>query len=235
MMDDPVILAILAGVVLLVLIVAAVMMARRRRRRLAEEFGPEYDHAVATHGRRRGAQELEARREHVEHLTLRDLTPEEHAELVRRWQELQGRFVDHPSVAVAEADALIAETMRLRGYPMDDIADDERRAADLSVAYPSDVGLYREASEIARRSRRNEATTEELRQAIVHYRNLFEKLGERGGGGSRPQRVERPPERPGERPGDGVTVRPAARDEVQPPVRPGERPARPADQPGTRR
>lgn len=228
MMDDPVVLAVLAGLVLLVLIVAAVMVTRRRRRRLSEEFGPEYEHTVATHGRRGAAQELESRREHVDSLELRDLTAEEHSELVRRWQEVQGRFVDQPAVAVTEADALIAETMRLRGYPIDDISHDERREADLSIAYPQEVGRYRDAADIARRSRRNEATTEELRQAMVHYRSLFDSLSKSRQGDDtdrlRSERTERPPERPGERAGE----QPVERD-VEPPVRPGERAARPAD------
>lgn len=236
MLDDPVVLAVLAGVVLLVVVGAAVFVARRRRQRLADQFGPEYEHAVATHGRRGAARELEARRDHVDKLDLRDLTAEEHSELVRRWQEVQGRFVDQPAVAVTEADALIAETMRLRGYPIDDISHDERREADLSVAYPQEVGRYREAADIARRSRRNEATTEELRQAMVHYRSLFDGLAEarQGDDIDRPRteraRAERPPERPGERAGE----LPVERD-VEPPVRPGERAARPADPAATRR
>lgn len=230
MLNDPVVLAVLAGLLVLLLIVVAVVVARRRRRRLADEFGPEYDHAVATYGRRRGAQELAARREHVDQLELRDLTADEHAELVQRWQTVQARFVDQPSAAVTEADAVIAETMRLRGYPIDDVADDERREADLSVAHPTEVGLYREAAAIARRSRRNEATTEELRQAMVHYRSLFDSLaGSRHGDAhaherSHGERAERPPERPGER----VAERPHD-DDLAPPVRPGERAARPPD------
>jgi hypothetical protein len=228
MLDDPVVLAVLAGVVLLAVIVVFVLVARRRRQRLADEFGPEYDHAVATHGRRRGQQELEARREHVDHLTLRDLTREEHDELVSRWQGVQGRFVDQPSAAVTEADALIAETMRLRGYPIDDVADDERREADLSVAHPTEVGLYRDAAAVARRSRRNEATTEELRQAMVHYRTLFESLASSRQDDAveprRDERTERPPERPGER----MAERPLS-DDVDPPVRPGERAAGPGE------
>lgn len=228
MLDDPVVLAVLAGVVLLVVLVAFVLVARRRRRRLTDEFGPEYDHAVATHGRRRGQRELEARREHVDHLTLRDLTRAEHDELVSRWQTVQARFVDQPAAAVTEADAVIAETMRLRGYPIDDVADDEQREADLSVAHPAEVGLYRDAAAVARRSRRNEATTEELRQAMVHYRTLFESLaGSRQGDGVEPPRTERT-ERPPERPGERVAERPATGD-AAPPVRPGERAAQPGD------
>jgi hypothetical protein len=230
-----VVLAVLAGLLLLIANVAADVVARNRPRRLADQFGPEYDHAVATYGRRRGGQELEARREHVDQLTLRDLTADEHAELVQRWQTVQARFVDQPSAAVTEADAVIAETMRLRGYPIDDVADDERREADLSVAHPTEVGLYRDAAAIARRSRRNEATTEELRQAMVHYRSLFDSLAKaRQGDGvdhARSERTERPPERPGERVGE----RRVEDDDVAPPVRPGERAAQPVDTAGTRR
>lgn len=178
-MNDPVILTALAVLLLLVVIVAAVAISRRRRRRLAERFGPEYEHAVATHGRRRGERELEERREHVEKLHLRDLSPEERSELVRRWDRVQARFVDQPVAAVSEADELIAETMRRRGYPLDEVDDPERREADLSAAHPHEVSLYRDAAAIARRSRENEATTEELRQAMVHYRGLFETLSGR--------------------------------------------------------
>lgn len=222
MLNDPVVLAVLVGVVVLLLVVAAVAMAvsRRRRRRLADRFGPEYDHAVSTHGRRRAERELEARREHVDHLPLRDLTADERSELVRRWAQVQARFVDQPVAAVADADALIGETMRLRGYPVDEVADDERREADLSAAHPREVGLYRQAAAIARRSRSNQATTEELRQAMVHYRALFESLSGAPHAASPAERVpERRPERPGEGMGEpvgvaaGGTADPRTRDE----------------------
>ena len=207
MLNDPVVQTVLVAVaaVLLVVLVVALLVARRRRRRqdLSERFGPEYEHAVSTHGRRQGERELEARREHVEHLPLRDLSAEERSELVRRWGQVQARFVDQPVAAVADADSLIAETMRLRGYPVDEVADDERREADLSGSHPREVGLYRQAAAIARRSRSNQATTEELRQAMVHYRALFETLS---GAARQGAAVAEPvPEHRPERPGEGMT------------------------------
>lgn len=210
-MNDPVVLTALAVLLLLVVLVAAVAVARsrRRHRRLANRFGPEYEHAVATHGRRRGERELEARGRHVDELRLRELSAEERAELLHRWERVQARFVDHPVAAVSEADELIAETMRRRGYPLDEVFDPERREADLSAAHPREVGLYREAAAIARRSRTNEATTEELRQAMVSYRTLFESLSARAAatapgataaGATAEGTAERRPERPGEAP-----------------------------------
>lgn len=216
-MNDPVVLTALAVLLLLVVLVAALAVARsrRRRRRLANRFGPEYEHAVATHGRRHGERELEARGRHVDELDLRELSAEERAELRHRWERVQARFVDHPVAAVSEADELIAETMRRRGYPLDEVFDPERREADLSAAHPREVGLYREAAAIAHRSRSNEATTEELRQAMVHYRTLFESLSGREAAAAT---AERRPERPGEvvvadgpAHGDGRTHPPATR------------------------
>ncbi|HUO86904.1 MAG TPA: hypothetical protein VM617_05905 [Thermoanaerobaculia bacterium] len=214
-MNDPVILTIAVVLLLLVGVAVAVAVTRRRRRQLAERFGPEYEHTVSTHGRRGAERELEARREHVDHLRLRDLSEEERSELVRRWDRVQTRFVDQPAAAVADADSLIGETMRLRGYPVDEVADDERREADLSAAHPHEVGLYREASAIARRSGRDEASTEELRQAMVHYRTLFESLA--GAGHAEAAEPSAPAGRPS---GDDGRLERSA---IRPPAeRPGE-------------
>ncbi|HEX6202464.1 MAG TPA: hypothetical protein VF100_05620 [Thermoanaerobaculia bacterium] len=210
-MNDPVLLTALAVILLLVVVVVAVAISRRRRHRLAERFGPEYEHAVATHGRRRGERELEARQQHLDELHLHELTAEERSELVRRWDRVQARFVDQPVAAVSEADELIAETMRRRGYPLDEVYDPERREADLSAAHPHEVSLYRDAAAIARRSRDNQATTEELRQAMVHYRTLFETLSGRtapaAGTTAATAPAEQRPVRPGEAmPGAGAPV-----------------------------
>jgi hypothetical protein len=216
-MNDPVILTAIAVILLLAVVVAVVAISRRRRHRLAERFGPEYEHAVATHGRRRGERELEARQQHVDKLHLHDLSAEERSELVRRWDRVQARFVDQPVAAVSEADELIAETMRRRGYPLDEVYDPERREADLSGAHPHEVSLYRDAADIARRSRDNQATTEELRQAMVHYRTLFETLSGRtaqaAGTTAATAPAEQRPVRPGEAmPGTGApaSTEPAA-------------------------
>jgi hypothetical protein len=147
---------------------------QQRTHRLRQRFGPEYDHSVRALGDRHHAErELQRREERVEHLEIRPLEPEDRERFLQQWQAVQGRFVDEPRGAIAEADDLVAEVMRARGYP---VADFEQRAADISVDHPAVVENYRAANEIARRSDRGEADTEELRQAMVHYRVLFEDL-----------------------------------------------------------
>jgi hypothetical protein len=173
--------ALLLLVVAVALIAAAsvvgVFLSRRRSARLRSQFGPEYDHAVAARGDRRSAEDdLEARRRRVEELELRELTPQERTALTGRWEAVQAGFVDRPEEAVLEADRLLAQAMADRGYPRDHIQDGGRREEDLSVGYPAEISHYREAAVIADRSRRGEATTEELRRAMVHYRSLFESL-----------------------------------------------------------
>jgi hypothetical protein len=171
-------LVLVAAVVLIVVAAGLwLLLSRRRSSTLRQQFGPEYEHAVHLHGDRRTAEEdLETRREQVSELELRDLTPEERSELITRWERVQTRFVDEPTEAVVEADTLLSEAMRDRGYPLDHIRDGDRREQDLSVAYPAEVSSFREATAIAARSRRGDATTEELRRAMVCYRSLFEGL-----------------------------------------------------------
>lgn len=173
MNDTAVILIALAAVVVLGLL-AFLLWRSARRRRLRHRFGPEYDHAVRSTGdRRRAERDLEAREKRVAGLDLRGLDATERDRFVTRWRALQSRFVDRPSEAVAEADGLIAEVMRARGYPDEDY---RQRQEDLSVEYPAEVREYRQALAIAGRNRRGEASTEDLRQAMVHYRNLFSHL-----------------------------------------------------------
>jgi len=175
---DPKVIAL--AVLLLVLIaVVAVLYIRKRRNATAElrdKFGPEYDRAVLQHGSERKAQaKLEDREKRVEKLNIRDLDPMEHERFLKQWLSTQSRFVDSPKGAVAEADDLVSALMKARGYPMTEF---DQRAADISVDHPRVVENYRSAHEIAGRAGKSEATTEELRTAMIHYRSLFEELVE---------------------------------------------------------
>ena len=166
---------ILVVAALLVGAAVAWMIAHRRRsRHLRARFGPEYDHAVQHNGSRgRAEKDLEAREARVRDLDIRPLTAADRERYAHRWQEVQARFVEDPLIAVAEADRLVDEVMRERGYP---VGNFEQRAADISVDHPKVVEHYRAARAIAHRARQGKTTTEELRQAMVHYRVLFEDL-----------------------------------------------------------
>jgi hypothetical protein len=145
-----------------------------RRRALQHRFGPEYDRAVAE-GDSRSAAERELRereRRHAE-LELRDLTPEARTRYTTAWTEIQARFLDDPAGAVRDADALVTELIAERGYPTGAY---EEQIAHLSVEHARTLGHYRDAHEISQLSDRGEATTEQLRQAVVHYRTLFSDL-----------------------------------------------------------
>jgi hypothetical protein len=145
-----------------------------RRRALQHRFGPEYDRAVAE-GDSRVAAERELRdreRRHAE-LELRDLAPEARSRYATAWEEIQARFLDDPTAAVRDADALVTELIAERGYPAGEY---EEQVAHLSVEHARTLGHYRDAHEISQLSDRGEATTEQLRQAVVHYRTLFSEL-----------------------------------------------------------
>jgi hypothetical protein len=167
---------VLIIVLLIALVAAGVVMARQRRsQQLQEGFGPEYGRTLADHGDRHEAEsELRARRERHEQLEIRDLEPEARERYFERWRGAQSTFVDQPMAAVGEADALVSEVMSERGYPVED--DFDRRAADISVEHPVVVENYRSAHEISRRAASNEASTEDLRQAMIHFRALFKEL-----------------------------------------------------------
>lgn len=167
-------------------VVAIVVLAVTRRRltaKLQEAFGPEYDRIVAEAPSRReaDAELLERESRHAE-LDLQPLSREARGRYLRDWDAAQARFVDDPERAVGEADALIQGVMRERGYPVEDF---EQRAADLSVEHGDVVQNYRAAHAISRRSVHGVAATEDLRQAMVHYRTLFAVLVE-----AEPPRVE---------------------------------------------
>jgi hypothetical protein len=153
-------------------------MRRRRSDDLRRSFGQEYGRTVEETGDRGKAErELEKRRERVEQLQIQPLPAGEADGYARGWRDVQKRFVDEPETAVAEADRMITDVMQRRGYPM---AEFEQRAADLSVHHARVVDNYRAAQQLADRSRNGGASTEDLRQAMVHYRVLFEDLLEGG-------------------------------------------------------
>jgi hypothetical protein len=150
------------------------MMRRRRSAALHDRFGPEYERTVEeTDSRREAERELKEREERRDELDIRPLSPGARDRYSRSWEHLQARFVDDPAGAVSEADELIQDVMRERGYPVEDF---DRRAADLSVDHPELVENYRAAHGIARKHIHGDADTEELRQAVVHYRSLFDEL-----------------------------------------------------------
>jgi hypothetical protein len=167
---------VLVAVVVVLMVVVGVLVGRERRsRQLRKGFGPEYDRVLAERGDQRTAEaELADRRERREQFEIRELEPSARQEFVGRWRATQRRFVDEPFVAVGEADRLVMEVMHDRGYPVD--ADFERRAADVSVDHPVLVENYRAAHAISLRATEGQANTEDLRQAMVHFRSLFEDL-----------------------------------------------------------
>jgi cytoskeletal protein RodZ len=166
---------VIAAVVVLAVVVWQAMRARRTRT-LQQRFGPEYERTVDdAEDKRRAEAELAARAERRDSLDIRPLTTAARDRYLSDWQQVQARFVDDPDGAVHQADTLIQSVMAERGYPMDDF---EQRAADVSVDHPRVVQNYREGHRLARASATGDATTEDLRQAMQHYRALFEELVE---------------------------------------------------------
>jgi len=177
-LSDETVLWIIIGLAAVAILIAAIVVAKHRARlRTAElegRFGPEYQRAVSELGSRKAAErELAARARRVEHFRFTDLTPADRSRFEARWNRIQTQFVDDPALAVAGANQLIGEVMRARGYPTDDF---EQRVADLSVEYPEVVQHYRAAHALASSASGKALDTEELRQAVVHYRVLFAEL-----------------------------------------------------------
>ena len=177
MSSTAIFLIVAAALIIAALIVAAFIyhqQQNRRRHYLRERFGPEYDRLVAATGSSRTAErELEARAQRAAAFHIRTLSSEERASFITRWQQVQAEFVDNPKASLAHADDLLGEVMGARGYPVQDF---EQRAADLSVDHPVVVQHYHAAHGIALRHRQGQTTTEDLRQAMIHYRALFEEL-----------------------------------------------------------
>ena len=172
-MTNPTTLIIAAVIVLIVGGLLGMALIRlQRTRRLRDRFGPEYDETVNRVGDKRQAEdELEGRLARVQDLNIRELNAEEVNRFALEWQSIQAEFVDEPLAAVQKANRLIKEVMRTRGYPVEDF---DQRAADISVDYPDLVINYRELHAIAAKGEMID--TEEMRQAMVHGRNLFENL-----------------------------------------------------------
>jgi FtsZ-interacting cell division protein ZipA len=173
-MDTWVWIVIAAAVVIVLLAIVWNATRAKRTRSLQDTFGREYDRTVDQAGDRRAAErELLERQKQHDKLDIKPLSPESRDRYVRRWQSTQTRFVDDPRGAVAEADMLVQEVMQERGYPTKDF---ERRVADVSVDHPDLVEKYRTADGIARASERGEASTEDMRHSVRHYRALFAEL-----------------------------------------------------------
>ncbi len=171
-------LPVLVVLVFLVLAILVVLTysgnQRRRSEMLRERFGPEYNRTVEEMGdRRRAEAELADRAKRVKQFDIHPLSEAERSRFSGQWQSTQARFVDDPSGAVREADHLVQQVMEARGYPMGTF---EQRAADISVDYPQVVSNYRLAHDLALRNERGQASTEDLRQSMVYYRNLFNEL-----------------------------------------------------------
>jgi hypothetical protein len=174
-MDLRILIPIAVIVGILVAVMVAFIMRRRRSGQLKEHLGPEFDRTVIQEqGDARNAEaELVNRERHVETFPLRALSPIDREGYAMEWATVQRRFIEDPSAAVGTADRLVGRVMIDRSYPMSDF---EQRAADISVSYPTVVQNYRAAHGIVMRHIDGQATTEELRQAMIHYRILFDEL-----------------------------------------------------------
>jgi hypothetical protein len=175
---DPKVIALVVAVVVVAIVTGLAWRSARQRRAmtadLRKRFGSEYDQAVREHGSvRRAETQLAGRAKRVKGLNIRDLDPASRDRFSFQWQALQSRFVDEPKAAVAEADTLVTSVMQARGYP---VADFNQRAADISVLHPPVVANYRSAHAIAARLGQGDASTEELRTAMIHFRSLFDEL-----------------------------------------------------------
>jgi hypothetical protein len=177
---------IIVGIIVAVIVIGAVVfgvMAVLRRRRLQQRFGPEYDRVVGERDSRRKAEAELAEREHrVADLDIQPLTDSARTRYAGQWTSIQERFVDAPADAVSGAQLLVAAVMTERGYPAE---HDDQVLADLSVEHSGTLDRYRAAEEISQRAAAGTASTEDLRQAMVHYRALFgDLLGEPADTGS---------------------------------------------------
>ena len=181
---------IIVGIVVAVIVIAAVaawIVVDGRRRRLRQRFGPEYDQLVRERGNRRAAEtELAQRQRHVAELNLRLLSPEERTRYKAQWAAIQEEFVERPQDALAGATGIITSAMRDRGYPTEDY---EQILADLSVEHGRTLRQFRKAHDISVRASSGSASTEDLRQAMIDYRDVFHDLAGVGtdGAGDRPR------------------------------------------------
>jgi hypothetical protein len=169
-------LIIIIGVILIgiVSIAVAMFLSKHKTERLQTRFGPEYTRAVEESGGRRKAEAgLERREKRVEGFAIRPLGASDRERYIASWRKIQTEFVDDPKRSVTQADQLLGDVMSTRGYS---VSDFEQRSADISVDHPLVVENYRAAHEIAVRHASGQATTEDLRRAMIHYRTLFDEL-----------------------------------------------------------
>ncbi|MCU1687343.1 MAG: hypothetical protein JWQ81_8082 [Amycolatopsis sp.] len=169
-----VVVIIVVAVVVVIGAVAWLVSQEMKRKRLRENFGPEYERTVSDHENPRAAQrELAAREKRHAELDIRPLTPSAQERYSHQWALIQEQFVDRPAGAVTEADRVLEALMAERGYPTDGY---DQQLADLSVKHSRTLEHYRTAHETMRGHERTQASTEELRDAMVHYRTVFEDL-----------------------------------------------------------
>lgn len=174
-------MGVVIGVIVAIIVIALIgflvwrTMQNRRIEDTRKRFGPEYDRAVEQHGgnEREAAGELSERKAQVEQVTVRQLTPEQRQQYSDDWRSIQAEFVDNPGDAVIRADGMITNAMKNIGYPVDDFSSIENVA---SVRFPEAADNYRQAHAITEQQQRDGASTEDLRQAMVLYRSLFERL-----------------------------------------------------------
>ena len=173
-MDPKIIIAIIVAVLVVIGIVLTIVR-KRQGDRLKEHFGPEYERQLRETGgsRSRAEAELLKREKRVGELDIHPLDAKQREAFIADWQVVQAEFVDDPERSIAKADALVAEVMKARGYPVEDF---EQRAQDISVEHPDVVENYRSAHAIAERRAQGKANTDDLRAAFIGYRSLFDEL-----------------------------------------------------------
>jgi FtsZ-interacting cell division protein ZipA len=170
---DPKLIAVIVVAAIVILLFAWWAIRKQRTAKLRTRFGSEYDRVMRENGPQGAETVLLEREKRVQRFSLRQLTAEERERFVTEWRGVQSRFVDDPRGAVTDAELLLDRLMQARGYPK---CDFEQRAADLSVGHPGAVDRYRAAHEIALRQHQAQATTEDLRNAVIYYRSLFDDL-----------------------------------------------------------
>ena len=161
-------------VIVIIIAVAAISATASRRRRLRERFGPEYDRAVADQQSQRKADaELASRERRVRNLDIQPLTPAARTEYTAQWASIQERFVDQPAAAVGQAQQLVTAVLNDRGYPTEGF---DQILADLSVQHARTLEHYRAAHSLSESGANSSGSTEDLRQAMIHYRAMFDDL-----------------------------------------------------------
>lgn len=179
---------IVIAIILVAAVAAFAVWQMQKTRRLRDRFGSEYSRTVSEVGDRRKAEaELHAREKRMKTFDIRPLSAVDRDRFIKAWRDVQSEFVDSPKRAIGDADRLLGEIMSTRGYP---VGDFDQRSADLSVDHPDVVENYRTAHDIALAHQKGQAGTEDLRQAMIHYRALFEDLVGEPADSRRPNRPE---------------------------------------------